>query len=374
MNTSSHPSVASLFFCRGTGHHSPGSHASRPLHPPLPPATLLLAFLLLLGTPARGVDAAQQGIPVTVVPLETLLFHPAREAPATVVSLNDSLISAEIAGKVEEVTRRPGDEVREGDLLARLDCSTYVIARERAEAAMEAAKARFKYARQRFKDAEKLVKARNISSDEFNQRSSEFNRLAAELNVHQADLEEAKWQESRCTIKAPFDAVVTARKASRGDYATPGTPIVRLVDLNNLEVSAQIQQQDIAEMEKARALEFRMGQEHFPLRLRAIVPMLKSRIRSYEARYLFTGEEAPPGAAGRLYWESPEPHIPANFLVQRNGQLGLFLYDEGIARFHAIPGAVQGLPARVALPPATRVIDVGRYSVEDGDAVQIVEP
>jgi len=340
----------------------------------LPRLATLRLLLLLLSTAAGNAIAGPEALPVTVAPLEKLLFFPAREAPATVVSLNDSLISAEIAGKVEAVTRRPGDEVLQGDLLARLDCSTYTIARKRAEAAIEAARARFKYARQRFKDAEKLVKARNISSDEFNQRSSEFNRLAAELNVHQADLEEAKWQESRCTIEAPFDAVVTERKASRGDYATPGTPIIRLVDLENLEVSAQIQQQDIGAMKNARKLEFRMEQRRFPLRLRAIVPMLESRIRSYEARYVFEKEEAPPGAAGRLYWESSKPHVPANFLVQRNGQLGLFIHEEGIARFHALPGATQGLPARVDLPAATQIIDAGRYSVADGDKVKVVEP
>ncbi len=373
MNKSSPASAAPPFLYRKIC-HSEESRAPRNVGHILNLVTILLASLVLLGATASHAEPTQQAKPVTVVTVETLLFHPTREAPATVVSLNDSLISAEIAGKVEEVTRRPGDEVEEGDLLARLDCSTYAIARERAAAAMEAARARFKYARQRFKDAEKLVKARNISSDEFNQRSSEFNRLAAELNVHQADLEEAKWRESRCIIEAPFDAVVTARKASRGDYATPGTPMVRLVDLNNLEVSAQIQQQDIGEMEKARVLEFRMEKQHFPLRLRAIVPLLESRIRSYEARYVFDKEKAPPGAAGRLYWESPEPHVPANFLVQRNGQLGLFLNDEGVARFHAIPGAVQGLPARVELPPATQIIDAGRYSIEDGDAVRIVEP
>ena len=342
--------------------------------PPGVKAAAALLVVLILVTPAGRLHAAPKRAPVTVVPLEELLFHPGREAPATVVSLNDSLISAEIAGKVEEVARRPGDRVSEGDLLARLDCSTYVIARKRAQAAIEAARARFKYARQRFKDAEKLVKARNISSDEFNQRSSEFNRLAAELNVRLADLEEAKWRESRCTLEAPFAAVVTARKASRGDYATPGTPIVRLVDLERLEVSAQIQQQDIEEMKRARKLEFRMDQRHFPLRLRAIVPMLESRIRSYEARYVFTGEEAPPGAAGRLYWESPDPHVPANYLVQRNGRLGLFLYEDGKARFHPVAGAVQGLPARVELPPHSRIIDAGRYSLEDGDTIKVVDP
>jgi hypothetical protein len=209
---------------------------------------------------------------------------------------------------------------------------------------------------------------------EFNLRSSEANRLAAELKVHEADLEEAKWRESRCTIQAPFDAVVTERRASRGDYATPGTPIMRLVDLESLEVSAQIQQQDMDEMKAARILEFRMEGQGFPLNLRAIVPMLESRIRSYEARYTFAGEEAPPGATGRLYWESPIPHVPADFLVQREGLLGLFLYEEGVARFHALPNAVQGLPAPVKLPGNPLVIDAGRYSIEDGDAVLPIEP
>ena len=170
MNKPSPVSAAPPFLYRKRC-HSKENQAPRNVGHILNLVTLLLASLWLFGATASHAETAQQAMPVTVVPLETLLFHPAREAPATVVSLNDSLISVEIAGKVEEMTRRPGDEVEEGDLLARLDCSTYIIARERAAAALEAAKARFKYARQRFKDAEKLVKARNISSDEFNPMS-----------------------------------------------------------------------------------------------------------------------------------------------------------------------------------------------------------
>jgi len=336
--------------------------------------TLLFLLLLLALPPFSSMAGAGGPVPVTLVPLGRLLFFPAREAPATVVSLNDALIGAEIAGKVVEISKRPGDEVEAGDLLARLDCSTYVIARQRAEAALAAARARFKYARQRFKDAEKLVKSRNISSDQFNQRSAEFNRLAAELNVHQADLEEARWRESRCTVEAPFDAVVTERRASRGDYATPGTPLLRLVDLESLEVSAQIQQQDLETMKGARALAFVTEGRRFPLKLRAVIPMLKKRVRSYEARYLFTEGAAPPGATGRLYWEEAAPHVPAGYLVQRDGRLGLFLYDRGTARFHPLPGAVQGLPAKVDLPEQQMIIDAGRFSVRDGDPVMVTKP
>ncbi len=332
---------------------------------------ILLSVLLWFPVSAATADAPR---PVTLVTLGELLFHPAREAPATVVSLNDTLISAEIAGKVEAVSRRPGDRVARNDLLARLDCSNYHIARQRAEAALAAARAQLRYARQRLKDAEKLVKKRNISSDEYNQRSAEFNRLTAEVNVRQADLDQARWREARCEIRAPFDAVVVERRASQGDYATPGTPLLRLLDLENLEVSAQIQQQDLSAMKAARRLEFRLEGRRYPLRLRAVIPVLKKRLRSYEARYLFTAEAAPAGAAGRLYWEEADPHLPANYLVQRGGRLGVFVHEGGRARFHPLPHAVQGLPARIDLPPDTRLIDAGRFSVRDGEPVEVVEP
>ncbi len=332
-------------------------------------ALLLLATLGGFLSPARA-----EPIPVTVVPLGKLLFHPAREAPARVVSLNNALISAEIAAKVETITRRPGDEVREGDLLARLDCTTYRIARKRAEASLEAARARFRYARKRFEDAQKLVKSRNISSDQYNQRSAESNRLAAEVNVRQADLEEARWREARCSVTAPFDAVVVERRASQGDYATVGTPILRLGDLNHLEVSAQVQQQDLETMRHALGLEFRMGRRRYPVRLRAVIPMLKKRVRSQEVRFVFQEGSAPPGAAGRLHWEEAQPQVPARYLVQRQGRLGLFIVDRGKAGFHPLPGAVQGLPAAVDLPPDTLVIDAGRFSVQAGDPVKVVEP
>lgn len=332
-------------------------------------ALFLVAALGCSLSPARG-----EPVPVTVVPLGKLLFHPAREAPANVVSLNDALISAEIAAKVETVARRPGDEVRAGDLLARLDCTTYRIARKKAEAALEAARARFRYARKRVEDAQKLVKSRNISSDEYNQRSAESNRLAAEVNVREADLEEARWREARCRVTAPFDAVVVERRASQGDYATVGTPILRLVDLTHLEVSALVQRQDLEAMRQARRLEFRMGDHHYPLRLRAVIPMLKKRVHSQEVRFIFQDRSAPPGAAGRLYWEEAEPQVPARYLVQREGQLGLFVAEQGKARFHPLPDAVQGLPAAVDLPPETLVIDAGRFSVQAGDTVKVVEP
>lgn len=334
----------------------------------------LFWLLFFFWSPAAPAQPATETVTVTTVPLEKLLFHPVREAPAKVVSLNDATISAEIAGKVEELMRRPGEKVGEDDILARLDCSHYLIARKRAESALRAARSRLRYASQRFQDAEKLVKSRSISSDEFNQRSSEFNRLSAEVNVRQADLDEARWQESRCVIRAPFEAVVVERKASRGDYARPGTPLVRLVDLDNLEVSAQIQQQDLEEMKNARRLEFLHEEEHFPLRMRAVVPILEGRLRSYEVRYTFREGRAPPGAAGRLLWENASPHVPADYLVQRDGRLGLFLIREESAFFHPLPGAVQGLPSVVDLPPDTLIIDSGRFSVKHGAAVKVVTP
>jgi len=334
----------------------------------------ILYFCLSSGL-VGAAEAESQVRPVSVTPVADLVFHPLREAPATVVSLNHSLVSAEVAARVAEVSRRPGDSVQEGEVLARLDCRIYRIAEKRAAAALQAARARYKYARQRYQDAQKLVKSRNISSDEFNQRSSESNRLAAELNIREADLDQARWRVARCTIEAPFDAVVTERKASVGDYATTGTPIMGLVDLQHLEVSAQVQQQQVADLPKAEALQFELEGRRYPLRLRAVVPLLDRRSRSQEVRLVFTADRAPPGAAGRLLWRSPEPHLPAHLLVQRDGRLGVFLYQEGVARFVPLPDSRQGMPAKATGLPADALLIVdGRFALTDGQPVEPVEP
>jgi hypothetical protein len=100
---------------------------------------------------------------------------------------------------------------------------------------------------------------------------------------------------------------------------------------------------------------------------------MESRLRSYETRFAFQLESTAPGSAGRLRWISPQPHVPAEFLVQQDG-LGIFVVEDGRAVFIKLSGARAGRPAPVSEALDGDIILDGRFNLRDGDLVQIQTP
>jgi hypothetical protein len=87
----------------------------------------------------------------------------------------------------------------------------------------------------------------------------------------------------------------------------------------------------------------------------------------------FVAESAPPGSSGRLQWQNALPHLPAEYLLRRDGRYGAFVLHEGRAQFVAIDDAREGSPAAMALPGDTLIVTEGRYGLKHGDAVTVVE-
>ena len=129
--------------------------------------------------------------------------------------------------------------------MARLDCEQHMIAVQRAEAALEAAKASYEFNQLQLDNARQLSTKRNISREELDKRTTDERRSAAEMQRLEAALREARLSEDKCAIKAPFNAVVIERIASLGDYLVPGSPVVRLLDDESIEISAKVQEQDL---------------------------------------------------------------------------------------------------------------------------------
>ena len=81
-------------------------------------------------------------------------------------------------------------------------------------------------------------------------------------------------------------------------------------------------------------------------------------------------DPALPGAAGQLIWRDPRPHIPAEYLVRRGGALGVFIIENGAARFIAIPAAGSGRASPTTLAPATRIVVTGQFALRQGERVE----
>ncbi len=329
---------------------------------------LTLAVTTAMATAAR---AQQDAVRVTVLPLSEVAVTLSESAPATAIGLSQARVASRLSGVVDTIEVEVGERAGAGEVLATLDCTEYRQALARAEAQLDALEARRRLADEQLARALKLLPTRNISEEQVNQRRAEADAAAAELVAQGAQIAIADRQVEHCRIQSPFDGVVTGRHASRGDFVSPGSAIVDVLDTAAVEVSTRLPLQAVARIGRQR-LVFRTELGEYPVRLRTMLPVVDGSSRSREARLAFTGEPALAGTPGRLAWVSDAPAIPAHLLVEREEGLGVFVAAEDAARFVPLPGALAGRPAQTDLDPATPIVVEGRHLLEPGSSIQIV--
>lgn len=173
-------------------------------------------------------------------------------------------ISADVSGEIIELAVKEGDRVTEGDLLVKINPDTYLASVDRLDAALNSAmaglansKARFIEAEATFKRNKTLWQDKVISDAEFegitaNMDVAEQNMVAAEFNVKsaKASLKEARDNLAKTLIYAPVSGVVYMLRIEKGERVVgtsqqAGTEMMRLANLNEMEVSVEVNENDI---------------------------------------------------------------------------------------------------------------------------------
>jgi RND family efflux transporter MFP subunit len=336
------------------------------------PASRSVHALVLVCLLAWLAPATAEPVSVRTVRLGEVLEVPVYSAPATVVSRNAPQLAAEIDARVIALPRAVGDDVAAGDLLAQLDCRRHESARATANAQLARSKALRRFADEQLQRARNLQRNQSISEELLDQRRTDLAAAEAETVIQEEALRRATLDVENCELRAPFDAVVTARTASVGSYLTRGSPVIALIETAGQEVSVALRQDQVAGVEATPALAFESNGASHPVRLRAVLPLVDSMARTREARLVFTDERAIAGSAGRLVWQGERTLLPAEYLVRREGIPGIFVAEGERARFVPLPGAEDGRPNPVDLPPDTLLVSDGRQRLNDGDAIRFV--
>src|SRR5690606_4047452 len=161
---------------------------------------LLLAASVLLGSTASAQSLEPRGATVQRGAQLGASHH-----EGVVEAVRQTLLTAQVAGAVQEISVQVGDAVRAGPVLLRLD------ARAAEQAAFDRAEARHKAAR-------------------------------AEAAALRAAAEASRTQSDFFVLRAPYDGVVSALPVSLGDMALPGRPLLTLYDPSALRVSVRVPQ------------------------------------------------------------------------------------------------------------------------------------
>lgn len=191
----------------------------------------------------------------------------------------DVKISPYISGEVVALNVKEGDQVKAGDILAKIDPEIYISNFDRMQANLNAQKAsesntqarlaqadaQFKNAELSFKRSKQLWEQKVISDADYDQAQATYEVAKAELDASkqalkgaeygvqsaQASLNEAKENLSKTTIIAPSDGTVSKLSVEIGERVvgasqfSSGTEIMRIANMDNMEVNVEVNENDI---------------------------------------------------------------------------------------------------------------------------------
>ncbi len=329
-------------------------------------------FLLALWLASVLVEAPVFAEPahIHVKPLSELIEYRQHLAPATVLSINDSRLSAEISARVVAIRVQVGDWVEAGADLIRLDDQDLIRAVDADKAKLDALAVRLAFAHYQLSRAKTLSKKQVMSEELLHQRQADVDSLMAEQRAQEAALALARQRLAKSRIRAPYGAIVTERMAQLGQLTSPGAPLIRVFDPKHLEIGADIQSNEVDSLIHAGDPRLHVDGRDYALELKTIVPKIDLPSRTQQARLRFKGAPALAGRAGELKWTDDRAMIPAELILQRGNHYGFFVVREGRAQLIPLPDAQPGRPAVIpSLADDSMVVTDGRYGLHDGDEV-----
>ena len=230
---------------------------------------LIVVGLLLLAVAAGVVYWARREPVVEIRTAEAAVRTGAAGAANAVLNASGyvtarrrATVSSKVTGKVMEIFVEEGQEVRQGQVLARLDDSQLRAMLNVDEAQLNAARRATSENEARLREAEltlgrrqQLVKDKVISRAELDSAEAEVESLKARIAMAQQQVEVAQTEVAArktdladMVVRAPFDGVAISKDAQPGEMISPvsagggftRTGICTIVDMSSLEIEVDV--------------------------------------------------------------------------------------------------------------------------------------
>ncbi len=199
-------------------------------------------------------------------------------ASGTIYPESEVKISPDVSGEIIDLYVQEGDTVKKGQLLVRINPDLYQTQLDQAKAGLNNAKANssnvqaqltrtranVEMQRKTFERQKKLFADKVISQQEYDNSEAQYNMAKAELEAGEkqalasvyntqsvdASVQQASKNYGRTSVHAPADGVITGLNSKKGERVVgtaqmAGTEMMRISDLNRMEVRVDVNENDI---------------------------------------------------------------------------------------------------------------------------------
>jgi RND family efflux transporter MFP subunit len=250
------------------------------------------------------------------------------EVVGTVRAKRRAVLEAKISGRIASMTAVPGQTVRRGALLARIE------ARE-VQARLDQALAVRQQAEDDLRRAARLLEQRILPQ-------SDFDAARSRARVAEAAVAEAETLLGYTRIEAPFDGTVTRKHADLGDLAAPGKPLLEMEEGRALRLEADVPEAMVGALSLGDVLPVRV--DALPAGLRGVIAEI-SPAGDPGSRTFLVKLDLPPdpalraGQFGRVSLpagESTALRVPVSAVVRRGQMEMVFVAEDGKARLRIV--------------------------------------
>lgn len=201
--------------------------------------------LVLLGYCAVLANVWGAELPFAVATAETRRLPREQILEGVTEAVNRSTVSAQTAGRVQEILFDVNDVVPQGAVIIRLRDTEQRASLTRAEAGVREADARFNEAQAEYNRVKGIFARSLVAKADMDAATAALDAARARLEAAQAAVASAREELDNTVIKAPYGGVVLERHVSLGESVQPGQALMTGFSLDDLRVVTGVPQRSI---------------------------------------------------------------------------------------------------------------------------------
>jgi RND family efflux transporter MFP subunit len=331
------------------------------------------------------VDAAEAkpALTVQIVSPRQEAWPGAAAASGVVAAWQEASIGTELAGvRLEEVRANVGDVVTKGQLLARYNEDSMRAELAQLEAGVAEASAAVEKARLDAESANQLESSGALSRQEIRAVRTQASIAEARLTSAKAMRDAQLLRLRYARVVAPDAGVISARTASVGAVASPGSELFRLIRGGRLEWRAEVRADILPRLKRGTLAQVQLPDgSHIEGTVRQVAPNVATDTlnavvyvdlpahNKLAAGMFISGDFQLP--------ESPVLAVPESVLVFRNNSRYVMLVDQEL-RVHETKVEVgrrrnKDVEILAGIDPAARIALSGGAFLNDGDLVRVAQ-
>ena len=348
-------------------------------------STIVSTALLLVvtGCSSRKEDKQRPPINVKTITASIIPTGSGQSYSGTVEAQVETALSFSVAGTIKTLNFHQGQLISSGQILGTVDASTKTSTLNASKAGIQNAQAQLTQAQDAYDRMKMLHDENALSEQKWVMAKENLKRAQAALKQAEAMEQISKKGMNDTRLVAPFSGYISAKLAEVGQNAIPGTPVAKLVRIDQVKVKIAVPEEEISRIRVGSTISFKVAaleNASFSGIIREKAVKADPLSHSYEVNAIVQNRDQRllPGMICEVYTEQGESSntilLPAELIqVERNNKTFVWTVKNGKAqRTNVTIGKNVGdmITIRGGISPGDKVIAEGQHKVSSGMEVK----